>query len=182
MTGDLSAEHRAAMLEVARAAIGAAAAGHGYTAPDRHDVPFSSGGAFVTLTVDGELRGCTGTLDPDVPMPHLIARLARSSALSDPRFPPLRADELPHTAIEISVLTPPIPVVAEDVEVGVHGLIAQRGHARGVLLPQIATEQGYTVEEFLAATCWKAGLPRDAWRDPGTRLLAFTAVVFAERQ
>jgi AmmeMemoRadiSam system protein A len=137
-------------------------------------------GAFVTLHVDGELRGCIGRVDADTPLYLAVEQLAVAAATRDPRFEPLRAEELPATQIEVSVLSPPSSGRPEDVEIGRHGLIVTRGVRRGLLLPQVAVEHKLTREQFLDETCAKAGLPPGAWQQPGTILQLFTADVFAE--
>lgn len=136
--------------------------------------------AFVTLTRHGALRGCIGSLSAEQPLSSAIPRLAVSSATEDPRFPRVSRDEVDDLRIEISVLSPPEDARPEEVEVGRHGLIVERGFRRGLLLPQVATEHHLDREQFLAATCQKAGLPADAWKDPATRLQTFTAEVFGE--
>lgn len=136
--------------------------------------------AFVTLTKNGALRGCIGSLAAEQPLANAIPKLAVSSATEDPRFPRVSRAEVAGLRIEISVLSPPRDSAAEDVEVGTHGLIIERGSRRGLLLPQVATEHHLDREQFLAATCQKAGLPPNAWKDPETRLQTFTAEVFAE--
>ena len=138
--------------------------------------------AFVTLTRRQQLRGCIGTLATDRPLRECIAELAVSSATEDPRFPRVKRDEIDDLRIEISVLSPPVDALPEDVQVGVHGLIIERGSRRGLLLPQVAEEHHLNREQFLDATCQKAGLPPGAWKEPGTRLQTFTAEVFGEPQ
>jgi len=108
-----------------------------------------------------------------------VADMAVEAATNDPRFPELTPKELNRTAIEISVLTPFVPIHPADVVPGVHGLYVARGPRRGVLLPQVATQYGWTREKLLAELCHKAGLPSDAWKDKDTRLFAFEAVVFS---
>jgi AmmeMemoRadiSam system protein A len=137
--------------------------------------------AFVTLTRKGALRGCIGSLAAEQPLATTIPELAVSSATEDPRFPRVRRDELDDLRIEISVLSPPRDARPDDVVVGEHGLIIERGWRRGLLLPQVATEHHLDREQFLAATCQKAGLPPDAWKDPDTKLQTFTAEVFGEQ-
>jgi len=136
---------------------------------------------FVTLRKGGDLRGCIGTLAPEGDLTRTVPRFALRAAFSDPRFPPLAADELPECRIEISVLTPPAELEnPQDVVVGRDGLIIE-GHGRsGLLLPQVATEWGFDRERFLSEVSRKAGLPPDAWRSPGTRLWTFQAEVFGE--
>ena len=139
-------------------------------------------GAFVTLTAaDGDLRGCIGSIHPVAPLCRAVAQSAVSAAFRDPRFEPLTRDELGAIHLEISVMGPiePLPSV-ESIIVGRHGLIISRGHHTGLLLPQVATEYGWDAEAFLTQTCVKAGLPRDAWRRPDTRIEHFSAEVFGE--
>jgi AmmeMemoRadiSam system protein A len=137
-------------------------------------------GAFVTLHKGRSLRGCIGTFDASDPLLSTVQRMAIAAATSDPRFPPVTADELDDLHLEISVLSPLRRVRADEVEVGVHGVYITRGMFRGVLLPQVATEHGWDRETFLEHTCIKAGLSPDAWRDPETRIEVFNAEVFAE--
>jgi AmmeMemoRadiSam system protein A len=138
-------------------------------------------GAFVTLKIRRRLRGCIGRVEPDAPLRAMLPDVARLAALADPRFPPVAATELEIVRFEISLLTIPAPLASPgEVVVGRHGLIiAAQGH-RGLLLPQVAEESGWSAEEFLARTCEKAGLPEHAWRDPAARVLAFEAEVFGE--
>jgi AmmeMemoRadiSam system protein A len=137
-------------------------------------------GAFVTLHVDGELRGCIGRVDADTPLYLAVEQLAVAAATRDPRFEALRAEELALTHIEISVLSPVVSGRPEDVEIGKHGLVITRGVRRGLLLPQVAVEHHLDRERFLDETCGKAGLPPGAWKEPGTILQLFTADVFGE--
>ncbi len=138
-------------------------------------------GAFVTLkTGTGDLRGCIGTFAAARPIYATIQDMAVAAATSDPRFPPVTLDELGHLSIEISLLSGLEPIRPEDVVVGEHGLAISLGGARGVLLPQVPLEWGWDRETFLEQVCFKAGLPRDAYRNPAARLEAFTAQVFSE--
>ena len=138
-------------------------------------------GAFVTLRLEGELRGCIGYVDAVRPLAGAVSEVAVRAALYDPRFPPLTRSELPHVEIEISVLSPLRRILGEsEVEVGVHGLVIECRGARGLLLPQVAVEQGWDRRRFLEYTSVKAGLPPEAWKDPEAQLFSFTADVFAE--
>jgi AmmeMemoRadiSam system protein A len=137
------------------------------------------GAAFVTLTEHGHLRGCIGYTEARAPLYRTVQECAVASATEDPRFLPVSPAEIGSLRIEISVLTPLLPIRPEAVDVGVHGLMVKRGGRRGLLLPQVPTEYGWDRETFLAQVCVKAGLPRDAWR-AGAELYSFTAEVFAE--
>lgn len=137
-------------------------------------------GAFVTIHTGGALRGCLGRLETDRSLAENVAHLAAVVSDSDQRFAPLTPPELPATDIEISALTPEEEVRdLSQIEVGRHGLIVEQGYRRGLLLPQVATEQGWDRDTFLEHTCLKAGLPRDAWRR-GARIFTFEAEVFGE--
>lgn len=137
-------------------------------------------GAFVTINRGRELRGCLGRLGDDWPIARVVAHLGRAVADSDPRFNPVTADDLRTLSIEISALTPEREVRSiEEIEIGRHGLIIERGARRGLLLPQVAPAHGWDVETFLEHTCVKAGLPPDAWKHDA-RILIFEAEVFAE--
>jgi len=138
-------------------------------------------GAFVTLDKEGELRGCIGELVGQRPLYLSVQWAVLSAALADPRSPPLTAEELPEIEIEISALTLLQEVHdVNDIEVGVHGLLIANGDQRGVLLPQVAVDEGWDREEFLRSVCRKAGLPEDAWQENDTYLYTFTAEVFGE--
>lgn len=137
-------------------------------------------GAFVTLRIAGELRGCIGYPEPELPLVEVVERCAVSAAISDPRFPPLTATEWREVDIELSVLGPIEPVDGmRDVVIGRHGLIVEFGRRRGLLLPQVAIEWKWDAAEFAAQTCTKAGIPRDAWQK-GAKLFKFEAEVFGE--
>jgi AmmeMemoRadiSam system protein A len=107
--------------------------------------------------------------------------MAREAAFGDPRFPPLKKEELQHCHIEISTLSPMSPCLnPQEVKIGVHGLYIRRGGRSGVLLPQVPVEQGWNLEKYLEYICIKAGLPTDSLKSPDTELFTFTAVVFGE--
>jgi AmmeMemoRadiSam system protein A len=137
------------------------------------------GAAFVTLTRNGRLRGCIGYTEAVAPLFKVVQECAVAAATEDPRFPPVSSNELPSLRVEISVLTPLVPIRPEEVEVGRHGLMIAQGRMRGLLLPQVPVEWGWDRETFLDQTCVKAGLPPSAWRH-GATLQAFTAEVFRE--
>jgi AmmeMemoRadiSam system protein A len=141
-------------------------------------------GMFVTLRKGGQLRGCIGYIVPRGPLYEAVTQLAISSACHDPRFRPVTKEELPQITIEISVMSPLHRVKdASEVQLGLHGVVVKRGFRTGVFLPQVATETGWSKEEFLSELCsQKAGLPPDAWKDPQTELLIFTCDVFDEEE
>jgi AmmeMemoRadiSam system protein A len=136
-------------------------------------------GVFVTLHVRGRLRGCIGVIEAEEPLGEAVARCAASAALQDARFSPLRPEELGNLEIEISLLSPLAPIAADEVEIGLHGLLIAQGAKRGLLLPQVAVEHHLTREQFLEETCRKAGLAREIWRHPDTKLSGFTCEVFS---
>ncbi len=139
-------------------------------------------GAFVSVYVDDELRGCMGRVDADTPLYLAVEQLAVAAATRDPRFEPLRMEELKQTRLEISVLSEVRAVAPDEIEIGKHGLVITRGPRRGLLLPQVAVKHNFDREKFLDETCGKAGLSEGAWKEAGTRLECFTAEVFAESQ
>jgi AmmeMemoRadiSam system protein A len=181
----LSGETKRALLALARQTLQAALSGGPAPAldPAAQREAQAKAGVFVSLHERGgehDLRGCIGTFSFDVPLEENVRKMAVAAGTQDPRFPPVEGPELANLAFEISVLTPPVPIAAADVVVGTHGLMVTRGFYRGVLLPQVPVDWQWSREEFLTQTCRKAGLPSDAWQQPGTVLEAFTADVFAE--
>ncbi len=180
----LTSEDQVFLLKLARSAI----ISNFDESVEPPDVPESAilrekRGAFVTLRKDGRLRGCIGYIEAVKPLWETIFEMAEAAAFKDYRFDPVKASEVDDLSIEISVLSPIREL--EDpskVSVGDHGLIITRGANRGLLLPQVPTEWGWEREEFLGQTCLKAGLPRDSWKMPGTRIEVFTADIFSERE
>lgn len=141
---------------------------------------YRAGGAFVSLHRQGQLRGCIGRIICPDPLYRTVQEMAVAAATQDFRFRPLHLDEMADLEIEISALSVPEPILPEAVEVGKHGLIVSRGLSKGLLLPQVAIQYGWDAETFLNHTAEKAGLgPRD-WKDPRSRIEAFTAEVFSE--
>jgi len=144
--------------------------------PDKLKKPF---GVFVTITKHGNLRGCIGHIIADQPLYKICQEMAEAAALHDPRFDPVRESELSEIEIEISVLTPMERVKDfKDIVIGRDGLLVRRGYQSGLLLPQVATDYGWTVEEFLEQTCIKAGLPEDAYKLKDTEIYKFSAQIF----
>ena len=176
---EYTADERRYLLNLAHQAIDAALQGQEVDTTPPSDHLTEKRGAFTTLHIHGQLRGCVGYVFPVRPLSRTIAETAVAAALHDTRFLPLTAEEAREIDIEISVLSPLKPIDPEDVEVGKHGLVVTLGGRRGLLLPQVPLEYGWDRETFLSETCHKAGLPADAWQH-GATLEAFTAEVFAE--
>jgi AmmeMemoRadiSam system protein A len=177
----LSEEDRTAILELAR---------QGVLHAVYHDRPLSTfpttgvfaerRGLFVTLHVAKKLRGCIGVIEVSTNLGEALARCAADAALHDPRFSRMRAEEMDALEIEVSLLSPIEPIQPEAVEIGIHGLLVERGLRRGLLLPQVAVQHRLGREQFLAETCTKAGLPPEAWKEPETKLYGFRCEIMAE--
>ncbi len=152
--------------------------------PDFSDSVFKEHcGAFVTLHISERLRGCIGYIQGVKPIPETIKDMAISAAFNDPRFPDLTKEEYDKIDIEISVLTPIKKVESiSEIVVGRDGVIISRGFNQGLLLPQVATEQGWDLETFLEHTCYKAGLQGNAWKEVDTKIEKFSALVFGEKE
>jgi MEMO1 family protein len=151
--------------------------------PVTSPVLLADGAAFVTLHKNPghRLRGCIGQIMAQMPLWKCVREMAVAAASQDPRFPEVKPGELNDLHVEISVLTPPVAVRdVTEIEVGKHGLIIGQGWQRGLLLPQVPTEQGWDRETFLNQTCRKAGLPADCWRSSDVKIEKFSAVVFSE--
>jgi AmmeMemoRadiSam system protein A len=176
----LTETQKASLLAIARAAIAAHFGGGPRPGCDDPGLPRADG-LFVTLKRSGQLRGCLGRFACGPDLAAAVARCAVDSATEDPRFPAVTADEAPRLSVEISILGPlePIdPVVAAAIVIGRDGLVVEQGRRRGLLLPQVASERGWTAEEFLRQTSIKAGLDADGWRTASVS--RFTAVVFGD--
>ncbi len=138
-------------------------------------------GCFVTIKQKGELRGCIGNFVSDKPLHKLVQEMAVSAATRDPRFYPMKTQDLEDFELDISVLSPLEKASSvEEIQVGTHGIYIVKGSYRGVLLPQVATEYGWNRDEFLRHTCIKAGLPENAWQGD-CDIFIFSALVFGEK-
>lgn len=138
-------------------------------------------GAFVTLKKRGHLRGCIGYIKAVKPLWETVQEMAVAAAFHDPRFPSLKPEEFKDLSLEISVLSPLQRIDDINViEVGKHGLYIVRGYNSGLLLPQVAIEYGWDRETFLKETCYKAGLPPQAWMDKETEIYIFSADYFGD--
>lgn len=129
---------------------------------------------------EAQLRGCVGYVLPTCSVFRAVGETARAAAFDDSRFAPVTQEDAPRLEIELSILSSPQPIRAEEIEVGRHGLLISSHGRRGLLLPQVPTERGWDRTTFLEQTCRKAGLPRDAWQK-GATVEAFTAEVFGEK-
>ena len=161
--------------------ISAACAGGGE--PETPDVPClaEKGACFVTLRENGEMRGCIGTLEPFESLADNLRRNAENAAFSDPAFPPLEADELAFTTIEVSLLYPPRRLSApEEADLARDGLLIVAGTRRAVFLPQVMEEQRWSMAEAWENLARKAGLAADSWREKTTELYAFGVENFSE--
>jgi AmmeMemoRadiSam system protein A len=171
--------------QIARASAAAAVAGEPLPeAEESHPELQGEQGCFVTLKSSARLRGCLGNFHSSKPLYQLVNEMARASAIEDPRFldNQITPQEMPQVEIEISVLSP-MQRLADplDLELGKHGIYIRSGHASGCLLPQVATETGWTKEEYLSNCCrHKAGLAPHAWQDPATEVSIFTAEIIRE--
>jgi AmmeMemoRadiSam system protein A len=181
MAFSLTENEKNVLLAVARNSIEAQLHGTAPAHPEPTDSLKQQCGAFVTLHRREALRGCIGHIMGVKPLWETVQEMARAAAFQDPRFPPLSRAEWPDIHIEISVLTPLERAERpSDIRPGTDGTFIRRGPASGVLLPQVATEQGWDRETFLRHTCRKAGLPGDCWQEPDTELYRFQAIVFGE--
>jgi AmmeMemoRadiSam system protein A len=140
-------------------------------------------GAFVTVKVNGQLAGCIGRIEADIPLYETISKMAIEAAFRDPRFPGLKQEDLKIMDIEISVLSELKPVKdINNIKVSRHGLLIKKGFNQGLLLPQVATEYNWNRKTFLQHTCLKAGLNKDCWKQQDTQIFLFEAEVFSEKE
>ncbi len=183
MEGKLTRSQRVFLLRLAREAIRVELDDEAMTLPQVSDPALlEHRGAFVTLQIQGRLRGCIGVFEAHKPLYEVVADMAISAAFKDPRFRPVTPAEFPEIEIEISALTPLRPITdIEEIQVGEHGIYIIHGPYRGVLLPQVATEHGWDRITFLDQTCIKAGLYPGCWRQPETQIFIFSAEIFSER-
>ncbi len=144
-------------------------------------------GVFITLNKAKDLRGCIGFPTPEKKLYQSLVEAALASATEDPRFPPVKYEELTDISFEVTVLTPPVEVRVENtldypskIKVGRDGLIVRWEFGSGLLLPQVPIEYGWNEEEFLNHTCEKANAPQDCWKRRETKILRFEGVVFKE--
>jgi AmmeMemoRadiSam system protein A len=176
--GEFSPQERALLLHLAHDSI--------LSALEDRDIPLDPPsahfaeprGAFTSLYLHGELRGCVGYVLPVSPVYRAVADTARAAAFEDTRFHPVTLLEASQLEIELSILSPPQPISVDAIEIG-RLLITMAGR-RGLLLPQVPAEHNWDRTTFLEQTCRKAGLSLDAWQK-GATIEAFTAEVFGEK-
>jgi AmmeMemoRadiSam system protein A len=179
--GEFSPDERTLLLRLAHDAI--------LSELERREIPLDPPtdhlaeprGAFTSLHLRGELRGCVGYILPVSPVYRAVADTARAAAFEDTRFGPVTLPEAHDLEIELSILSPPQPIAPEAIEIGRHGLLITMAGQRGLLLPQVPIEHNWDRTKFLEQTCRKAGLPLDAWQN-GATIEAFTAEVFGDTQ
>ncbi len=180
MAKKLTAEDKQLLLEFAREAIIASISGTNTQLRGvRSGILTETRGCFVCVKISGMLRGCIGNFTSDKPLYQLVQEMAVSAATRDPRFYPMKEEDLKDFDLEISVLSPLQKVSSiEEIEVGTHGLYLEKNFFRGVLLPQVAVEYGWDRDTFLGQTCIKAGLKKDDWKE-GADIYIFSADVFS---
>jgi AmmeMemoRadiSam system protein A len=178
-SGEFSRDERTLLLQLAHDSI--------LSALDQREISLSpptphfaeQRGVFTSLYLRDALRGCVGYVLPVNPVYRAVAETARAAAFEDTRFSPVTRGEATDLEIELSVISPPMPLQADAVEIGRHGLLISMAGHRGLLLPQVPVEHHWDRVTFLEQTCRKAGLPLDAWQK-GATIEAFTAEVFGD--
>ncbi len=178
----LSKKEQKTLLELARTSIAAKFSGRELL---QFKSPFhrleETRGVFVTLKKDDKLRGCIGFVMGVKPLYQTVQEVAEASAFQDPRFSPLKEDELKDTVIEISVVTALRKISSiKMIKVKRDGLLVKRGDSQGLLLPQVAKKNKWKRQTFLEHVCLKAGLDKDDWKNPGTEIMTFSAQIFEE--
>jgi AmmeMemoRadiSam system protein A len=173
-----SQAERACLLAIARKSIQSRLTGTAFWPQPLTPRLREARGIFATLYSSGGLRGCIGYPFAEEPLYHAVAEAAAAAALHDPRFRAVTLAEAPQLRIALSVLSSMAPIGASEIQIGRHGLMVTCGAVRGLLLPQVAVEQGWNAQSFLENTCRKAGLLPEAWK--AGRVEAFTADVFGD--
>ncbi|MDD1728506.1 MAG: TIGR00296 family protein [Methanospirillum sp.] len=183
----LTADEGRLALSYARSVLHEHIAGTPYTQPEWPAVFSEYRGVFVTLTKNGDLRGCIGFPYPVLPLKEAIHNAACSASTGDPRFPPVKPQELQQISVEVTILTDPqllnVPPQSREnaIEVGKHGLIVKGYGRSGLLLPQVPIEWGWNRKEFLDHTCNKAGLPAKSWLESAVQVFTFEGQIFSEK-
>mgnify|MGYP001027512944 CR=1 FL=1 len=182
----LKAEEKELLLKTARDAIKARFRNE-KVSPPASGIFDEELGVFVTLKELGRLQGCCGFPYPIYPLGKAVVEAALTAAFRDPRFPPLQPEQLPRISLDVSVLTEPELLAADDrdeypglIRIGIDGLLLRYKSRSGLLLPVVATEYGMDGKRFLEALCHKAGLPPDTWRENDCDIFTFQAIVISE--
>lgn len=177
----MEASDKKTLLELARQTIIAKVNRQPLPAPENPPPALNvHSGCFVTIKRQGQLRGCIGNFVSQQPLWQTVQEMAVSASTGDPRFHPMQVSELADFSLEISVLSPLQQIRdISEIQVGIHGIYIVKGTARGVLLPQVATDYNWDRDTFLRQTCRKAGLPDNAWQ-AGADIYIFSADVFGE--
>ncbi len=176
------------LIDLARCSIESVYLGEEVSVSNDVKVKFSDNqGVFVTLTINNELRGCIGYIEPVFPLFEGVIRAARAAAFKDHRFPRLQKEEFKHVKIEISVLTIPELIKVEKpeeylekIKIGKHGLIIKGSRGSGLLLPQVFTDYNSTPKQALEMTCQKAGMSADAWKELENKIYSFEVEIVKE--
>ena len=178
----LNAAEQKILLEIARTAIESHVCNNKVCVVPREERRLNfKHGCFVTIKQNDKLRGCIGNFQSELPLFKEVAEIAMASACNDPRFYPLKIQDLDSITLQISVLSPLVKISnIDEIIIGAHGIYLERGPYRGVLLPQVATENGWDRTTFLNQTCIKAGLPSTAWQDSNADIYIFSAQVFGD--
>lgn len=178
----LKSKEKKILLDIARHAIKSAVLKTEETPEPREEKALNMrNGCFVTIKQDGDLRGCIGNFQSELPLFREVADMAAASATKDPRFYPLQEMDVETISLEISVLSPLAKIESiDEIVIGKHGIYLEKGYYRGVLLPQVATEHEWDRETFLKQTCLKAGLPTDAWESEDADIYIFSAQIFGD--
>ena len=179
---ELTKKEEQELLNIARSSVSSHLTAGGTEISSTLDGLQRKGGVFVTIHKDGDLKGCIGIFASEQPLYKTVAEMAAKAAFEDPRFSPLIYDELDEIDFEISVLSQLREINnLQEIEIGKHGIYITKGASRGVLLPQVASEQGWDLETFLSHTCIKAGLPMDEWQKD-IKIEIFSAQIFGEKE
>ena len=178
-TAVFTPDQRRLLLRIAHEAIAAAVHQRPYTAPEAGGGLNQPRGVFTTLYRAGQLRGCVGYVAAVRPLTQAVAETAQAAALEDTRFAAVEPQELSELEVSLSVLSPTFPIEPTQIEIGRHGLMIRQFGRKGLLLPQVAIEHDWDVPTFLEQTCYKAGLPGNAWQH-GAEIEAFTAEIFSD--
>ncbi len=183
MDRELNEHEKDILLTIARRAIETGVrSGMVYNEPREEMALNLRNGCFVTIKQNGHLRGCIGNFQSEHPLFREVAEMAVASATKDPRFYPMKEEDLTNFTLEVSVLSPLQKIDdVHEIEVGRHGIYLEKGYYRGVLLPQVASEHGWDRETFLNQTCLKAGLPTESWSAEDTAIYVFSAQIIGEK-